>query len=139
MLILPTDTTLLDLIKSNEGLELRAYKDILGHLTIGYGHKLSEDIPLEAAQVILLHDVREAWLDLINNYPHFVNFLPARQRALLDMRFWLGPSGFAGFRRMHSALHMDDFDGAAEEVLDSNAAKQVPWRARKIAKMLRDG
>ncbi len=34
---------LVDLLKLQEGLRLKAYKDTLGQLTVGYGHRLGDE------------------------------------------------------------------------------------------------
>lgn len=52
----------IDLIKSFEGLRLKAYKDSVGVSTIGYGHtknvKMGDVISLKTAEQFLLDDIR---------------------------------------------------------------------------------
>lgn len=52
----------IDLIKSFEGLRLKAYKDSVGVPTIGYGHtknvKMGDVISLKTAEQFLLDDIR---------------------------------------------------------------------------------
>lgn len=52
----------IDLIKAFEGLELKAYKDAVGVVTIGYGHtrtaKMGQEITPERAEELLRADLR---------------------------------------------------------------------------------
>ena len=52
----------LDLIKTYEGLRLETYKDVAGHATVGYGHKLKKDeafsrLSMADAEALLRIDV----------------------------------------------------------------------------------
>jgi lysozyme len=62
-----------------------------------------------------------------------------RKIALLDLAHNLGIKGLFGFRRMKDAICCGAWDAAAEELLDSTYAKQVPARAARNAEMLRTG
>jgi lysozyme len=57
----------------------------------------------------------------------------------MDMAHNLGPTGLRGFVRMREAIACSAWDAAAEELLDSTYARQVPARAARNAEMLRTG
>jgi lysozyme len=62
-----------------------------------------------------------------------------RQRALADLVFNMGMSRLHGFVKTLDALQRRDYETAAEELLDSNYAKQVGARSVRVAEMIRTG
>ena len=129
------------LIKRHEGLRLEPYRDSLGILTIGYGRNLergggglSEDEALH-----LLHNDLQATIDDLSKFPWFRRQTDARQAALCNLRYQLGPSTFRQFKRFIAALAADDYLTARLELLDSRYAAQVPGRANEIANMIEAG
>ena len=62
-----------------------------------------------------------------------------RQYALLDMCFQLGICKLKGFRKMIKWMQAKQWKAAAEECLLSDYAKQTPARARRIARVIREG
>lgn len=140
-------------IRQNEGLRLFAYDDstglpvvpgfeVCGHVTVGFGRALDvKGITKAEADYLFLNDLADAeeaartylgealWQEL--NDP--------RRVAIMDMAHNLGPTGLRGFVRMKDALACGAYDAAAEELLDSTYARQVPARAARNAAMLRTG
>lgn len=104
------------LIRSSEGMRLKAYKDGAGVLTCGYGHtgpdvKPGMTITMARAEEWLQRDVSDA-ADAVNKYA-----LPCTQGqfdALTDFVFNLGESAFARstLLRKHQA---GNYTGAALE------------------------
>jgi lysozyme len=68
-----------------------------------------------------------------------VDLNDARQNALIDMMYNLGPSRFIGFKKMIAAIYDEDFNAASNEMLDSKWAKQVGRRAFRLARIMRTG
>lgn len=128
-----------DLLR-DEGLRLAAYPDHLGFLTIGVGRLIDPRKPgagltHDEALYLLDNDMRACLSDL-SGFPWFDRLWPVQQRALLNMRFQLGPTGFRGFRRMLAALDRGDIAAAVREALDSRWATQTPDRAQRVVAQL---
>lgn len=62
-----------------------------------------------------------------------------RQYALLDMCFQLGFKGLCGFKKMLEAMRWGKWQTAAEECLNSDYARQTPARAKRIARLIKEG
>ena len=130
-------------IKSDEGLVLHAYKDSLGFLTIGYGRLIDKTkgggITQQEAEYLLSHDIayklgqlyaQLPWIDKLNN---------ARKGVLLNMAFQLGVAGLMGFKNTLAKIEAGDYEGAAENMLQSKWATQTPARAKRMAEQMRLG
>lgn len=128
----------LDYIKKNEGLRLKPYVCPAGKLTIGYGHNLDNPISEEVAELILIDDLHVVLMDLVSIFPNNI-FSVNRYVALLDLMFNLGKSRFLTFKKMIRAINEEDWDKAADELLDSKYATQVGQRANNNANFLRKG
>lgn len=100
---------------------------------------LADGIPEQAIDTLLRNDVASCLHDLGALFPSFSGWPPARQAALVDMRFALGLRGLLGFRRMLGHLRDGAWGSAADEALDSAWARQVGRRAQRIAQMIRSG
>jgi lysozyme len=100
-----------------------------------------QDAGISAAEAMTLldNDVAACIADL-TGFGWWSGLGAVRQRAILDMRFQLGPAGFRGFRKMLAALAVRDYRTAAREALDSKWARQdSPTRARTVTAMLETG
>jgi lysozyme len=132
------DDLLLASIKRHEGFRSIPYVCPEGFLSVGYGHNLDSGMSVEEASCLLKIRLA-AVLRQLRQYVWF-DFLSAqRQRSLAEMGFQLGIAGLRRFQKMLSALARDDFQTAAEEMLDSKWAKQTPTRAEHCAEMMRRG
>lgn len=126
-------------LKRHEGYRNRPYEDTTGNLTIGYGRNLdSHGIHKDEAELMLQNDIVKA-IERLERYPWWEELGEARQRALADMIFNLGSAGFAGFKRMIAAISRCDYDTAADEMLDSQWARQVGRRSEYIANLMKQG
>lgn len=125
-----------DLIR-DEGLELKPYRCPTGKLTIGVGRNLEDKgISQDEAIYLLRNDITECVEDLRTIFHNFEEFSASRKRALINMRFNLGPSGFRGFKKMIAAIKANDWQTACKEAKNSKWYKQVPTRANRIIKLL---
>lgn len=121
----------------HEGLRLTVYNDAVGVPTIGVGRNLqSKGISSAEAFALLDHDIDECIHDL-TTFAWFPNLSEVRQRVIVDLRFNLGASGFRGFPKTIHALAIGDYETAAAELLNSQAAKQNMNRYNRLARMLR--
>ena len=139
----------------HEGMVLKPYKCPMGKLTIGVGRNL-EDNPLTSeelralgdykhgitengSKMLLRNDIMRCYEQLKKHIIVFDELEPDRQYALVDMCFQLGFKGLRKFKNMLKAIEKKDFQMACFECLTSNYAKQTPKRARRVARVIRDG
>ena len=127
------------LLKPEEGCKLTMYLDGEGVPTLGWGHNLRMPISQMAADLILRDDITWTVREMFASYPFIATFSENRQIALGSMYFNLGSARFAGFRNMIAALEKGDFASAADEMLNSLAAKEDPKRYEQLAGMVRSG
>lgn len=141
------DDTFLDQLKKHEGLRLEAYRDTVGHLTIGYGHncdvwpvqgveKEGDAISRIKAEELLVEDVVFFAEQLDEKLPWWRGMDEPRQGVLLNMVFNLGLSGLLGFKMALSAMRIGDYTRAGTEMLDSKWAGQVRGRAAELARQM---
>lgn len=128
---------LVEQLKLHEGKRNLPYEDTEGHLTIGYGHNL--DVPLsdKAIEQILLDDIATAESELDRIFPDWRDLSESRQNVLVDMMFNLGAPRYLSFVKFWAAMREEDYQTAAEEMVDSKWAIQVGTRAEVLADMMR--
>lgn len=124
------------LLVRHEGVKTKPYLDTVGVLTIGVGRNLvNNGISLAEAMVMLDNDITVVSARLSAIIPTFSALSEIRQAVLIDMAF-MGPEKIKEFTGMLAALAIGDFKKAADEMLDSQWAKQVGARARELAVIL---
>lgn len=116
------------------------YKDSVGKLTIGYGHCLDEKgISSDLALMLFKMDIADAIDDVRYSFSCYDTLSRPRQMVLISMAFNLGRAGLAKWPRFIGAVHLGNWDEAADHLLDSVAAKsQAPARYKQLADMMRD-
>lgn len=106
----------INLVKRFEGLELKAYRDSVGILTIGYGHthavKAGDIITGEQADAFLREDLQVAELTVNTNVK--VKLTQGQFDALVSFVFNLGSGNFVK-STLISKLNSGDYAGAADE------------------------
>lgn len=120
------------------GKELRAGDVLVGNITIAVGVNISDGISPAESQTLTEARVDLALADL-ESFAWWSGLSSARQEALADMRYNLGPDRFRQFRQMIHALAVGDFTIAAQEMRQSAWAKQVGARAAELARMMEQG
>ena len=159
--------TIEDQLILHEGLYLEPYVCPGGYWTIGVGRNLEtkgltdceqvyifghdgmsrlevierlkeQGITTEQAMWLLANDISECIKDL-KTFTWFDQLDDIRAKVVVDMRFNLGAAGFRKFRKMIAALERDDYDTAADEMVDSAWYHQVGTRARRLVEMMRTG
>lgn len=133
------DKEIRESLKLHEGVRTHPYTDTKGILTIGVGHNLERGLHPDVINLQLEKDIEETLEDLDRDLPEWRGFSKKRRVALADMMFNLGAKRFHGFVKMRKALKLQDFDKAAEEMLDSKWSRQVGARAERLADMMRAG
>lgn len=126
-------------VKKHEGLRLKVYKCTAGKNTIGYGRNLDDvGISADEAEYLLKHDLENAEIDA-QRFPIYEKLNQTRKDVLIEMVFNLGYSRLSGFKKMFAALERKDYDGAANEMLDSKWARDVGERAKTLSYFMRIG
>ncbi len=99
---------------------------------------LERGISKEEALFLLAGDIEQCKSDL-SRYDWYTKLDPVRQKVLIDMRLNLGMTGLLEFRRMITALAGQDYEVAADEMIDSKWYRQVKTRGVRLAGMMRTG
>lgn len=117
---------LIDELVSDEGVRLKPYSDSGGHLTIGVGRNLTgKGLSSREAFDLLDHDVDEAVADLAGSFPWFVTLDAVRQRAVVNLRFNVGPVRFRTFHKFIAAMAAGDYAEAEQQLVKSRWITQV--------------
>ena len=123
----------------DEGISLKPYRDSVGKLTIGVGRNLDDKgISDDEAMYLLDNDINEALRDA-RTFVWFDDLTDARQRVVVNMIFNLGLTRFSNFKKTIHHIAAGEYDKAAVEMLDSRWARQVGSRAKRLAKMMKEG
>jgi lysozyme len=126
------------LLRLDEGVSKYLYYDSKGVPTIGVGFNLKQGLRDEEIEFILNN--RIALIDSqLSTHPEYDSLSVARKAVIVDMAYNLGVMGCLGFKKMWEALRNKDYETAADEILDSAAAYELPDRYGKLADMMRKG
>jgi len=125
-------------LKDEEGFRARLYRDTKGKQTIGYGFNVDAGISQRAAEALLVTQAQERHEALLA-YPWYAALDPIRQSVGLDVSFNAGIDGLLHFVHMIAALARKDWSEAKAELLDSDAARDLPNRYKPLAEILEKG
>lgn len=126
-------------VQRHEGKRLDLHKCPAGKWTIGYGHNLEANgIPEHIANDLLQWDLIQAEI-AVKKHLHVERLNKPRLAVLINMAFNLGISGLLQFKNFIYYLSMDNYERAADEMLDSRWAMQVGGRAKELAEQMRTG
>ena len=133
-------------IKTHEGFVNYVYKDTLGKRTVGYGHLCTDDENWEDGKCYdnaYLNDVFEKdFMEATKQAEELIGNLVLENKAneiILEMVFQLGKTGVSKFKKMWAAIHENNFQEAAKEMLDSRWSRQVKSRSTKLAHAMHHG
>ena len=144
----PNDSALISELRRDEGVRRSIYLDSVGIKTIGVGHNIAAHPlpdgfipPLTDEQIdgLLASDLLLVFSGLDAHIGWWRTLSYARQRVLANMAFNLGINGLLGFKNTLQKIKDGDYDGAATGMLSSKWAGQVGDRAKRLAKMMREG
>ena len=132
-------------IVSDEGERLDVYKDSLGILTVGTGHKvlpednlnLGDTITIERSRELLRADLVSAKKDAVTILKPLGKQPKIIEDVLTNMTFQMGRSRVRGFKKFLKALKAKNYSTAADEMLNSKWAQQTPDRANRLADQIR--
>ena len=150
---------LMQKLVAHEGMRLDVYKDTLGINTIGIGRNLDDrgitkdeldwmDYPsieyvysdgITEADAIYLaqNDVQIVEEELLRAHPCVEELDAVRQLVLVDMAFNLGVPRLNKFKKMKAGLMNNDYQTAADEMVDSKWYRQVTKRADRLVNRMR--
>ncbi len=131
---------LLEQIKADEGFSKKAFWDN-DQFSYGYGCKAPYEgatITEEEAAILLEAEVNEA-IGYFHTMFRHIPMNDVREEALVNMIFNLGPTKLRQFKKMLSAIELQDWDEAARQAQDSLWFLQTGGRARRIVEELRTG
>ena len=131
---------LIEELKRDEGVELKAYQDTVGIWTIGIGRNLQDvGVSMEEAEFLLASDIDVAVSELQRTFDWFEDLSDARQRVCINMCFNLGLTRLLGFKKFLAAMEAGDWKTAGVEMLDSKWARQVGVRSTRLRDLVVEG
>lgn len=116
------------------------YQDSEGIWTIGVGHNLeSKGLPVDLGEMLFRADLADAIEDIRHCFSCYDQLSRPRQLVLISLSFNLGRARLSKFVRFIGAVHRGDFENAADEILDSAAARNPLLKGRytTLANMMR--
>jgi lysozyme len=121
-----------------EGFRAKKYLDPRGFESIGYGFNIDAGITPFAAAALLKAQATEAAQALSKCW--WWNSLDAvRASVLVDLAFNDGITGLLHFPKMLAAIGAKNWQGAKDELLNSDAAAELPTRYTVLAQILLTG
>ena len=129
-------------LKVEEGYRAHCYICTAGAHTVGYGRNIDADggigISEDEADYLLRNDI-ERTIEECKRWAWFDDLDPGRQSVVVQLCFQLGAPRLSQFKLMLAALSQQppDYETAADELLDSRFAEQVPERANRLAEKMR--
>lgn len=113
-------------LEADEGRKLRPYRCTAGKLSIGVGRNLDANGLRESeVNLMLANDIEQAAYDLDMIDKGWREHPDEVQRAMINLVFNLGRSGWEKFKNTRAALARKDYAAAARGLENSKWAKQV--------------
>jgi lysozyme len=130
-------------LKAEEGFSEHCYMCTAGAHTIGYGRNIDAanggiGITEAEADYLLRNDIMRT-IEEVRRWSWFDQLDDVRKSVLVQLAFQLGITRLSKFERMLAALAEGNYDQAADELLDSLFARQVPSRAERLQLKIRYG
>ncbi len=136
-------------LAEDEGCKFEIYLDHLGLPTFGIGHLVKEDDPEhgqpvgtpideERVRQVFSLDIAVTIEDCRSLYDDFDDLPEEAQLIIANMMFNMGRPRLSKFVGMKREVDARRFDAAADEMVDSRWHDQVPNRAKRLVKRMRD-
>ena len=124
-------------IKRHEGFRATVYKCTEGYETIGYGFAIKDlELTKEVAEDILIRKLSKLRLRLCKTFDWFIDSPEKVQDVVINMCYQMVISGFSKFKKTIYYLETEQYEEAADEMLDSLWAKQTPTRANELSEII---
>lgn len=124
----------------SKGIPLEDFEIIEKHfdklkVTFGLGQTV---ISIEAARAAVNIDIFKEYINpLLKEKPVILKLNDEKRDALYDMTYNMGVNGILGFKRMWLAIENGLLEEAAQEIMDSKYARELPIRAKENADIIR--
>ena len=163
------DYTIEDMIRRDEGLRLKVYRDLNGRgWTVGVGHYITDNpnltndqinaelskqvgrevkgnpgsISMDEASKLFKEDLEKVQRDIKTNAkvgPVYAKMNKSRKMALENMSFQMGVGGVAKFNNMLQAMFVGDWKKAYNSARDSLWFQQTKGRASRVSMIILTG
>lgn len=138
------------MLKKEEGFRAKPYYCSENFVTIGYGQKIGEkfeplpDIettePEAYKKLVGMNEANEkTYLNNPDIYRCYFHLNDNRKAVMLSIAYQIGIYGVLKFKKLLAALEKADYSEAANQMLDSLAARQTPSRWARNADQMRTG
>ena len=136
-------------LELDEGVKYEIYNDHLGYATFGVGHLVLESDPeygselgtsISESRVIeaFEQDCENVLRDCNILYENFDDLPEEVQQIVANMMFNMGRPRLSKFKGMKRGVDAEDWNAAADEMVDSAWYRQVPNRAERLVKRMRN-
>ena len=135
----------------DEGAVYSIYEDHLGYATFGIGHLVKDEDPeygkpvgtkVPYARVMECFredcDIAVRECAILYREDYFEDFPGEVQEILVNMMFNMGRPRLSRFHKMKKAVDSSDWIEAANQMLDSKWARQVPNRANRLIERMKN-
>ena len=135
-------------LEVDEGVKYEIYNDHLGYPTFGIGHLVLDADPESGQEVgtpvsedrvaeAFNNDVETVISDCERLYPEFDGLPEEVQLIIANMMFNMGRPRLSKFKGMKRGVDAQDWDAAADEMVDSAWYRQVTNRADRLVERMR--
>ena len=131
-------------IKTHEGFRDTVYSDSLGFATIGYGHLVLPTDNFVVGIAYAKEQLEEVFdkdfqiaLTSANELVDGLDLNHIAKGVIVEMCFQLGKPRVMKFKKMWAALRNNDFEEAANQMIDSAWHKQTTSRCESLAATMR--
>jgi len=135
-------------LENDEGVKYEIYLDHLDLPTFGIGHLVRDEDPEQGLPVgtavsadrvaeVFESDIEITIGDCERLYPDFYELPDEVQLIVANMCFNLGFPRLSAFKGMKRGIDAQDWDAAADEMVDSKWYYQVPNRAERLVQRMR--
>lgn len=147
-----------DMIALNEGVKPKVYRDSEGHRTIGVGFNLEDasnrkilkkegininelfngkELSDREIKTLYNHSLTQAFNDAQKFDKGFAKRPEPVKKAIVDMSFNLGLTKLNKFKKMREGLKANDYNVAADEMVDSKWFRQIKSRGPRTVGLMR--
>lgn len=129
---------LINEIKKHEGFRSKVYKCTEGFDTIGYGFAIKDlEIEEDIADLILMRKLSKLQIRICDTFDWYLDSPQEVQDVVVNMCYQLGLAGFSMFKKTIYYLETQQYEEAADEMLDSLWHKQTPTRSQELSEIIR--
>ena len=135
-------------LEIDEGVVHEIYLDHLGYPTFGIGHLIRDDDPENGSEIgtpvsndrvidAFNTDLESVMFDCQRLYQNFKSLPEEAQQIIANMMFNLGHPRLSKFKGMKAGVDSEDWNRAADEMIDSRWYQQVGPRAERLVARMR--